>query len=111
VRYIHAPTRRRLTDIIRQFRDITGLPNVVGATDGTHIHLSYKPHRVLTPMHCDFFNKKKIHSVLLQAVCDSELFFGMFVQNNMEECMMQRNLRGLDFTHNYKDETSCLNMF
>ena len=74
-RYIHAPTRHRLTDIIRKFRDITGLPNVVGIIDGTHIPLSCKPQRGLTPMPFDFFNRKKFHSVLSQDVCDSERFF------------------------------------
>ena len=74
-RYIHAPTRHRLTDIIRKFRDITGLPNVVGIIDGTHIPLSCKPQRGLTPMPFDFFNRKKFHSVLSQGVCDSERFF------------------------------------
>jgi hypothetical protein len=74
-RYIHAPTGHRLTNTIRKFREKTGLPNVVGAIDGTHIHLSSKPARGLTPMSCDFFNRKKFHSVLLQAVCNSERFF------------------------------------
>jgi hypothetical protein len=43
-RYIHAPTGHSLTDTIRKFRDITGLPNVVGTIESTHIHLSCKPH-------------------------------------------------------------------
>ena len=51
------------------------MPNVVGAIDGTHIPLSSRPQRGLTLMPSDFFNKKKFHSVLLQAVCDSERFF------------------------------------
>ena len=74
-RYIHTPTGHRLTDTIRKFCDIIGLPNIVGAIDGTHIPLSCKPQRGLTPMPCNFFNRKKFHSVLLQAVCDSERFF------------------------------------
>ena len=74
-RYIHAPTGHRLTDTIRKFREKTNLPNVVGAIDGTHIPLSSKPARGLTPMLCDFFNNFLFHSVLLQVVCDSEGFF------------------------------------
>ena len=74
-RYIHAPIGQRLTDTIRKFREKTGLPNVVGTIDGTHILLSSKPQRSLTPMSCDFFNNKKFHSVLLQVVYDSERFF------------------------------------
>ena len=48
---------------------------MVSAIDGTHIPLSSRPQRGLTPMPCDFFNRKKFHSVLLQVVCDSERFF------------------------------------
>ena len=47
----------------------------MGAIDGTHIPLSSWPQRGLTPMPFDFFNRKQFHSVLLQAVCDSERFF------------------------------------
>ena len=48
---------------------------MVGAIDGIHIPLSSRPQRGLTPMLSDFFNRKKFHSVLLQAVCNSERFF------------------------------------
>jgi hypothetical protein len=74
-RYIHIPTGHRLTDTICKFREKTGLPNVVGAINDTYISLSSNPARGLTSMPCDFFNRKKFHSVLLQAVCDSERFF------------------------------------
>ena len=47
----------------------------MGAIDGTHIPLSSRPQRNLTPMPSDFFNREKIHSVLLQAVCDLERIF------------------------------------
>ena len=73
--YIHAPRGHRLADTIRKFRDITSLPNAVGAIDGTHIPLSSRPQRDLTPIPSDFFNRKKFHSVLLQAVCNLERFF------------------------------------
>ena len=48
----------RLTDFIRKFHDKTGLPNVVGVIDGTHIFLSSKLARDLTPMPCDFLIRK-----------------------------------------------------
>ena len=47
-------------DTIRKFKDLTGLPNVVGAIDGTHIPLSTRPNRGLILMPCDFFNRKNI---------------------------------------------------
>ena len=68
--YIHAPGRHRLMDIIRKFKDLTGLPNVVGAINDTYIHLFTRPQMGLIPMPFDFFNRKKFHSLLLQAVCD-----------------------------------------
>ena len=37
--------------------------------------LLYKRLRGLTLMSCDFFNRKKFHSVSLQAVCDLKRFF------------------------------------
>ena len=73
--YIHPLRRHRLIDTIWKFRDITGLSNVVDAIDGTHISLSSRPQRGLTPMSSEFFNRKKFHIVLLQAVCNSERFF------------------------------------
>ena len=57
--YVNEPRGHRLMDTIRKFEDLTGLPNVVGAIDGTHIPLSTRPQRDLTPMPCDFFNRKK----------------------------------------------------
>ena len=48
---------------------------MVGVIDGTHVPLSFRPQRSLTPMLSDFLNRKKFHSVLLQAVSDSERFF------------------------------------
>lgn len=54
-RYIHAPTGHRLADTIRNFCNITGLPNVVGVIGGTHIYLSSRPQWGLTLMSYDFF--------------------------------------------------------
>ena len=62
--HIHEPRGHSLMDTICNLRDHTGLPNVVGAIDGTHIPLSTRPQRGLTPMPCDFFNNF-FYSVLL----------------------------------------------
>ena len=48
---------------------------MVGAIDVTHIPLSSRLQRGLSPMPLDFFNRKKFHNMFLQAVCDSERFF------------------------------------
>jgi DDE superfamily endonuclease len=73
--YIHTPTGDRLQDIMERFRNSTGLPNICGAIDGTHIPLSRRPSGHLTPMAADFFNRKKFHSVVLQGVCDMDRLF------------------------------------
>jgi len=52
-------------DIIRKLWDLTDLPNVIGAIYDTYFPLSTRPQRDLTPMPCNFFNKKKFHNVLL----------------------------------------------
>ena len=56
-RYLHAPIEHRQSDTIRKFREKTGLPNVVGAIDGTYNPLLSKLQQSLTPMHCDFLMK------------------------------------------------------
>jgi hypothetical protein len=73
--YIHAPTGERLHDIMKKFRNVTGLSNVCGSIDGTHIPLSRLLSVHLTPMAADFFNRNKFHSVVLQGVCDIDRIF------------------------------------
>lgn len=41
-KYIYAPTGHKLINIIRKFREKTGLSNVVGAIDDKYIILSSK---------------------------------------------------------------------
>ena len=73
--YMHTPTGDRLHDIMERFRNSTGLPNICGAIDGTHIPLAQHPRSDLTSMASDFFNRKKFHSVVLQGVCDMDRIF------------------------------------
>ena len=42
-------------------------------------------------MHREFFNRKKFYSMLLQGMCNSEIFSEMFVQKNLMEYMMLVN--------------------
>jgi hypothetical protein len=64
-----------LQDIIEDFRDITGLPNICGAIDGTHIPLADRQNRRVTLAANDFSNRKKFHSIVLQANCDANKIF------------------------------------
>lgn len=54
---IHTSTRHILVDIIHKFPVIVGFPNMVDAIDGTHIFLSSRPQRHLTPIPCVFPQK------------------------------------------------------
>lgn len=58
----------RQTMIKREFYEIAGFPNVIGAIDCTHVHL--KP-----PLVNDyaFINRKNHHSVNVQVICDARL--------------------------------------
>ncbi len=61
--------------IISSFKVLTWLPNVVNAIDGTHIHLTNHLNYKMTSTIGDFFNRKKIHLVVLQGVCDANNIF------------------------------------
>ncbi|KAH8026777.1 hypothetical protein HPB51_024326 [Rhipicephalus microplus] len=47
-----------------------GLPDVIGAIEGCHV-------RITRPTACeeDYYNRKKFHSIILQAVCDADMVF------------------------------------
>ena len=45
---ILTPTRDRLESILEKIRDITGLPNIARAIEGTHIPLTCRPSRRYT---------------------------------------------------------------
>ena len=58
---------RNLEAIIEGFLTRWNFPLCLGAIDGTHI-----PIKAPQNHHTDYFNRKSFHSVILQAVCDSE---------------------------------------
>ena len=61
--------------IINDFEELTGLLNICGAIDGTHIPLAERPSKRITLAENDFYNRKKYHSIVLQGVCDSKKIF------------------------------------
>lgn len=76
--YITWPNRRRCheTEIIFRRRS-RGFPGVVGMIDGCHI-----PIKAPAGNPIDFYNRNKIHSIILQGVCDHkarfiDVFIGM----------------------------------
>lgn len=64
-RFIATVSNERVQETKEAFRIMSGLPQCVGAVDGCHIPiLAPKEH------HCDYFNRKHFHSIILQAVVD-----------------------------------------
>ena len=65
-RFIAIVSNERVQEAKDAFRIMSGgLPQCVGAVDGCHIPiLAPKEH------HCDYFNRKNFHSIILQAVVD-----------------------------------------
>ena len=56
---------------IRRMKSIAGLPNVVGALDGSHVEI-----KAPTSCHEDYFNRKQKYSINLQGTVDGS---GMFI--------------------------------
>ena len=68
--YINIPTGVRLHEIVEDFESRWGFPQCVGAIDGTHIPI-IAPHQ--NPL--DYFNRKGHHSIVMQAMVDSDYTF------------------------------------
>ncbi|XP_062519984.1 uncharacterized protein LOC134195007 [Corticium candelabrum] len=69
--YVQMPQGDRLKKVIERFRNIGhGFPQIGGAVDGSHIPIKSPP---LNPA-C-YINRKGFHSIILQAVVDSFLYF------------------------------------
>jgi len=56
--YIKIPIRDHLLHIIQQFEDLTGLPNICGAINGTHIPLVERPNSRYTIIAIDNYIEK-----------------------------------------------------
>ena len=63
----HLQEGRNLEAIIEGFLTRWNFPQCLGAINGTHI-----PIKAPQNHHTDYFNRKSFHSVIVQAVCDSE---------------------------------------
>ncbi len=62
-------------DIIVCFENLTCIPNICGAIGGTRIPLVDLPNKKATLVSSDFVNRKKFHSIVLQAMCDADKIF------------------------------------
>ena len=69
--YIHFPqTVAETTASIGTFEDLSQLPNIVGAIDGTHIPISAPRESAV-----DYFSRYQHHDFGIQAVADGKLLF------------------------------------
>jgi hypothetical protein len=69
-RFVRWPTATELMIIKKEFSEMAGFPDVVGAIDGSHIKIHKPPFS-----DSSYFNRKKDYSIILQAVVDSDMQF------------------------------------
>uniref|UniRef100_A0A8C1S5R1 DDE Tnp4 domain-containing protein n=1 Tax=Cyprinus carpio TaxID=7962 RepID=A0A8C1S5R1_CYPCA len=71
---IHYPDQVKFKEMAAYIENRWGLPHCIGAIDGSHIP-------IIAPeeYHCDYFNHKCWHSIILQGVVDAKgLFWNVF---------------------------------
>ena len=90
--YIHFPqTVAETTASIETFEDLSQLPNIVGAIDGTHIHVPINAPRKSA---VDYFSRYQHHDFGIQAVADGKLLFLNFAAGypgSMHDARILRN--------------------
>ena len=70
-RYIYFPrSRGEVAKTKHDFYQLARFPGVIGCIDGSHIPIVAPPEDEFV-----FINRKGFHSINIQAVCDSNLFF------------------------------------
>ncbi|CAI7848839.1 unnamed protein product [Closterium sp. NIES-53] len=65
--WVRFPTAEEMAEMASDFKEVRGVPNVVGAIDGTHIEIrGMENHRQ------EYYNRKPVYSTHLQVTCDSK---------------------------------------
>ncbi|XP_055377927.1 putative nuclease HARBI1 [Condylostylus longicornis] len=67
---IYMPKNEEAEEVIKNFKEKSGIPQVLGAIDGTHIPITPKQEG-----YRDYINRKGWPSLILQAVVDSKYLF------------------------------------
>jgi hypothetical protein len=70
MKIINFPRGDNLVKVIQEYEERWGFPMCAGAIDGTHIP-------IIAPLegHIDYVNRKSFHSIIMQAVVDSNYLF------------------------------------
>ena len=68
--YIYMPKKEEILRVFEDFEQVSYLPRVIGAIDGSHI-------RIIAPSEDEYacVNRKSYHSINIQAVCNANLIF------------------------------------
>ena len=68
--YIYMPKKEESLRVFEDFEQVSYLPRVIGAIDGSHI-------RIIAPSEDEYayVNRKRYHSINIQAVCNANLIF------------------------------------
>ncbi|BBN11025.1 nuclease HARBI1 [Marchantia polymorpha subsp. ruderalis] len=72
-KYIKIPSGETLAEIITAFKDRTGLQNMCGAIDGSHVKIHKRPDKEYSPG--NYKCRHHFFAVLLQVVCDHRRMF------------------------------------
>ncbi|XP_012058854.1 PREDICTED: putative nuclease HARBI1 [Atta cephalotes] len=96
--FVKWPKGNRAKEIIRGFAATSAFPGIIGVVDNTHIKIK-TPH--INPD--SYVNKKRQHSIQLQAVCDHELRFTHCLAGHVGSVPSQKVFRLSEVCH-YLDD-------
>lgn len=85
--FIKWPTDPNISNRIkREFYEVAGFPNVLGAIDGTHVRIK-KP----SQNEANYVNRKHYHSINVQAVCDvkGKYYVSSFIFPSLRQCQQK----------------------
>ncbi|XP_068723666.1 uncharacterized protein [Montipora capricornis] len=88
---------------IKTFQNVSDLPNIVGAIDGTHIRIAAPPDSAL-----DYFRRYQQHNFIVQAIVDGRkrfLDFASGFPGSMHDVRVLRNSTTFDLSQHEKSLT------
>ena len=92
------PITEAETRVCITFQDVSDLPNIVGAIDGSHIRIAAPPDSAV-----DYFSRYQQHDFIVQAIVDGKnrfLDFASGFPGSMHDARVLRNSTIFDFAEN-----------